>query len=267
MNPTSRRHLALVLAALLFALPLLFALSASIKTPSEIYNALALPQSIYVGNYSEALTTLGRPLLNSVVITFPSVVLSVFVGCLAAFPLSMLPVKLGRPVYLFLLIGMFVPFQIAQIPVFFTIRALHLYDTVFALWIVHAAYGVPFCTFFMRNYFITVPRSLFEAAQIDGCGPAAYFFRILLPASITGLAALGIVQARGIWNDLLFALTLTHSNEAEPVTMQLYSMIGAHQTDPGLLMASTVITTIPVIVVFLSFQNAFTRGLLGGTGK
>ena len=98
---------------------------------------------------------------------------------------------------------MLVPFQIVQIPLFFMIRSIGLYDTIPGMWLAHTADAVPFRTFFMRNFFASVPRSMYEAALIEGCGPYVYFYRLLLPASKSGLAALAIIQSRAIWNDLV----------------------------------------------------------------
>ncbi|MGZ9810274.1 carbohydrate ABC transporter permease [Pseudoroseicyclus sp. H15] len=261
------RHGFLLVAAVFFMGPLLVAIFASFKTTEEMLTPLALPNTFYLGNYREAFADLWRPLINSVLITVPAVALSILVGCLAAFPLSQMGTKSGRWVYIFLLLGMFIPFQIIQIPIFFIVRALGLYDTIYGLWVVHLALGIPFCTFFMRNYFATVPRTMWEAAQIDGCGATGYFFKILMPASISGIAALAIVQSRGVWNDLLFALTLTRSPDASPVTRELYGMVGAFQIEEGPLMASAIVSTLPMVLVFLLFQKAFTRGLLGGSSK
>ncbi|TCV97941.1 carbohydrate ABC transporter permease [Biostraticola tofi] len=261
------RYSAATLLALLFVLPLLLALSASLKTPAELVNTLTLPTSWYSGNFSTGWQQIGVSLLNSIEITVPAVILSVLIGCIAAFPLSMLPVKSSRWIYLFLLSGMFVPYQIVQIPVFFIMHQLGLYNHISGLWLVHVAYGVPVCTFFMRNFFATVPRAIFEAAQLDGCRPTGYFFKILLPASLSGIAALTIVQSRSIWNDLLFAMTLTNSDSTMPVTAKLNGFISAVQVDYGALMASTLISVLPMLLVFLCFQKAFVRGLLGGSSK
>lgn len=261
------RYGAVLLAAFLFLLPLGMALLGSFKSPAEIATVLSLPSRPYVENYAVGWNQIGRSLFNSVAITVPAVILSVFIGCVAAFPLSQMPVKRSRFIYFFLLTGMFVPYQIVQIPLFFVMRTIGLYNTIPGLWLVHVAYGVPICTFFMRNFFATVPRSLYEAAQIDGCGPTGYFFKILLPASASGLAALAIVQSRSIWNDLLFAVTLTNSNETVPITAKLNSFVGSIQVQYGPLMAATVISILPMLVAFLCFQRAFVRGLLGGSSK
>lgn len=266
---TIGRHALAVLAALLFLAPILVALNSSLKPVTEMANVSGLPLHPTLDNYAVAWSKLSRGLLNSVLITLPSVVLNVFIGCVAAFPLSQVRVnpRVSRVIYVILLLGMFVPFQIVQIPVFQIIRKLGLYNTIPALWLVHFAFGVSFSTFFMRNFFSTIPRSLYEAAQLDGCGAAGYFFRILLPASISGIAALSLVQGRAIWNDLLFALTLTASPSTQPVTLELYGMVGSLQTDQGPLMAATVISILPVMVAFILFQGAFARGLLGGSSK
>jgi len=261
------RYILLTAAAVAFLIPLYIAVMTSFKTAPEVTNSLALPQSLYLGNYAEAWARLARPTLNTLFITVPGVVLSVLIGCIAAYPLSQMKMKHGRVVYIFLLLGMFVPFQIVQIPIFFLIRSMGLYNQFAGMWLVHMAYGIPFCTFFMRNFFATVPRSMYEAAAIDGCSPAGYFFKILMPASVSGLAALTIVQSRGIWNDLLFALTLTSNANARPVTLELYGMVGTYDLSEGPLMASAIVSTLPVIIVFLIFQKAFTRGLLGGGSK
>lgn len=251
----------------IFFVPMLVAIVSAFKTQAELSNVLTLPGELHVDNFVIGWQQVGRGVLNSLLITIPSVILSVFIGCVAAYPLSMMDARKSRFVYFFLLSGMFVPFQIVQIPVFYITRAIGLYNTIPGLWLVHVAYGIPICTFFMRNFFATVPRSLFEAAQLDGCGPTGYFFKILLPASVTGIAALSIVQSRSVWNDLLFAMTLTNSNETMPVTAALNSFVTSIQVQYGPLMASAIISVIPMLLAFLLFQKAFVRGLLGGSSK
>jgi glucose/mannose transport system permease protein len=261
------RHALVAVAGLAFLTPLLVAAVTSLKSPAEIGAVMALPTSPHLENYVIGWVQIRTGLANSLLITGPAVVLSVLVGCIAAYPLAMMRATQTRWVYFFLLTGMFVPFQIVQIPLFFMIRGLGLYNTIPGMWLVHMAYGIPVCTFFMRNFFSTVPRSFYEAAQIDGCSTAAYFMRILLPCSLPGLAALAIVQSRAIWNDLLFAMTLTSSDAAIPVTAQLNQFVGATSVQYGPLMASTLISILPVLIAYLAFQKAFVRGLLGGGVK
>lgn len=261
------RYLAVLALSLLFLLPLLMAVNASFKAPGEIQYALQLPGSLYLENYARAWNRIGPNMINSVLITVPAVILSVFVGCLSAYPLSHVNIPGGRFIYLILLAGLLIPHQAVQIPLFTIMRAIGLYNTIPGMWLVHTAYGIPFCTFFMRNFFSTVPRSMYEAAQIDGCGPSGYFFKILLPASVSGLAALTVVQSRSVWNDLFFGLTLTNGPGASPAPVALYMLIGGMDVDEGQLMAATIISLLPIMIAFLLFQKAFTRGLLGGASK
>jgi ABC-type glycerol-3-phosphate transport system permease component len=261
------RYVLVLLVALAFLVPLLITLISSFKSPRELQTVLSLPSGIYTRNYIDAWHRIGRGVFNSVAITVPSVALSVLVGACAAFPLSHVRIPYGRAIYFLLLAGMLVPYQVVQIPLFLIVRSLGLYNTLTGLSLVHVAYGVPFCTFFMRNFFGSVPRSMFEAAQLDGCRPAGYFFRILLPASVSGLTALAIVQSRAVWNDLFFGLTITSNPTTNPAPVALYTLIGGMEVDQGPIMAATVISILPMMIAFLIFQKAFIRGLLGGSGK
>ena len=261
------RYLLIAALAAAFLAPLLVALNASFKPPAEIADVLTPPSRLYLDNYEKGWARIGRGVLNSFAITVPAVIFSVFVGALAAYPLSRMAIPGGRFVYMVLLAGMLVPYQAVQIPLFLIMRNLGLYNSIPGMWLVHTAYGIPFCTFFLRNFFATVPRSMFEAAQIDGCGVAGYFFKILLPASVSGLAALAIVQSRSIWNDLFFGLTITSNGRTSPAPVALYGMIGGMDVDEGPVMAATIISILPMMVAFLVFQKAFTRGLLGGASK
>jgi ABC-type glycerol-3-phosphate transport system permease component len=102
---------------------------------------------------------------------------------------------------------------------------------------------------------------------MEGCGPFGYFWRLLLPASTSGLAALAIIQSRAIWNDLLFAMTLTSGDEARPVTVAIAGFASGVQVEYGPLMSATLVSIVPVMIAYLVFQKSFVRGLLGGTGK
>lgn len=256
-----------VVMAVLFLAPLVVAGMTSLKSPRELTQVLSLPSELYFENYVIAFESMGRTFLNSVLITGPAVVFSIAVGTMAAYPLAHMRGRGGRVVYFFLLTGMLVPFQIVQIPLFVIIRSIGLYDTIAGMWLVHTAYAVPFCTFFMRNFFATVPRSIYEAALIDGCTKVGYFWRLLVPASISGLSALAIIQSRYIWNDLLFAITLTNSDRARPATAAIAGFTSGLQVQYGPLMAATMVSIIPVMLTYLLFQKTFVRGLLGGAGK
>ena len=139
--------------AIIFLAPLVVAVLTSFKTPSEVTRVLSIPSQLYWQNYAIAFERAGRTFLNSLLITAPAVGLSLLVGAIAGYPLAYMRGASGKVVYFILLTGMLVPFQIVQIPLFFLIQKIGLYDTIAGMWLVHAAYAVPFCTFFMRNFF------------------------------------------------------------------------------------------------------------------
>ncbi|HEX7714181.1 MAG TPA: carbohydrate ABC transporter permease, partial [Bacillota bacterium] len=134
-------------------------------------------------------------------------------------------------------------------------------------WLVHIAYGIPMCTFFLRNFFAIIPISLMEASLIDGCSIAGYYRRVLMPIAKPGLAALFILQFQSIWNDLLFGLAFSHGETVRPITVNLASFVGATDVQYGPLMASTIVAILPMILVFLLFQREFIVGMLGGSVK
>jgi glucose/mannose transport system permease protein len=258
----------LCFVSLLFLVPLIVMLITAIKSPQEIVNTFALPQGIYIQNFRVAINSgIGRGMINSLCIVVPGVTLSTMLGAIAAYPLSQFKFRGDKIVYLVLLSGLFLPFQSVIIPLFLLMRTLNLYDTFWGLWLVHTVYGIPICTFYLRNYFATIPRSLMEAAVADGCSLPGYFFRILLRLGQPGLAAVIVLQSRSIWNDLLAGLSFTRSTSVSPVTVVLATLTGSMDIQYGPLMAATLISIIPTVTVFLIFKRSFISGVLAGSVK
>jgi ABC-type glycerol-3-phosphate transport system permease component len=253
----------LVILALLALAPLAVALNTALKLPEEVWDVTSFPSKLYLRNFVEGFNVIARGLLNSLIITVPSMLISVFVGTLAAYPLSQLRFRGDIAVYLLLLVGLYVPFQTVLIPLFLMIRKLGLYDTIPGMWLVNTAYGVPYTTLILRNFFTTVPGELIEAASLDGCGLVAYYWRILLPVGKIGIAATFILQFRAIWNEFLFGLTVTRRPQIMPVTIYLQSFIGMTDIKWAHLMAATLIAVTPTICVFLLFKRYFVSGLTG----
>jgi ABC-type glycerol-3-phosphate transport system permease component len=260
-------YIVLCLAAILSLIPFVVMVLTSFKNPKELVDVFSIPSHFYWENYQYGLGQIGRGLINSILITFPAVAISIVIGSLAAYPLSQIRFKGDYIIYILLLSGLFVPFQIVLIPLFQLLRVIQLYDTIPGLWLVHIAYGIPMCTFFLRNFFAIIPSSLMEAALIDGCSIAGYYHRILMPIAKPGLAALFILQFQSIWNDLLFGLTLSHSEQVRPITVGLSSFVSMTDVQYGPLMASTIVAILPMVLVFLFFQKQFISGILGGSVK
>ncbi len=253
----------LILVTLLVIAPLVVALNTALKVSEEVWDVTSLPTRISLRNFIEGFRAISRGLFNSTLITIPSMLISTFVGTLAAYPLSQLRFKGDIAIYLLILVGLYVPFQTVLIPLFLLIRKLGLYDTIPGMWLVNTAYGVPYTTLILRNFFTTVPKELIEAASLDGCSLAAYYWRILLPVGKIGIAATFILQFRAIWNEFLFGLTITRRPQIMPVTIYLQSFVGMTDIKWGHLMAATLIAILPTIAVFLFFKRHFVNGLTG----
>jgi ABC-type glycerol-3-phosphate transport system permease component len=253
----------LVFIAFLVLVPLLLAINTAFKPPEEEWIVLSLPSKIYLNNFVFSFLKVVKSLWNSVLITIPSMILSTLVGAMAAYPLSQIKFKGDTFVYMLLLAGLYIPYTSVLIPLFFIIKKIGLYDTIPGLWLTHIAFGVPYTTFILRNFFATVPEELMEASVIDGCGMVKYFWKILLPVARTGIAATLILQFSGIWNEFMFALTLTRSPSKFPITVALQSFGSRTDIQWGPLMAATLISIIPTIIILIVFKKQFVSGLTG----
>jgi alpha-glucoside transport system permease protein len=219
--------------------------------------------------------------INSLVITIPAVVFSVSLAAMAAYALSWLDFK-GRD---WIFIGIFalqiVPIQMALVPLLklfsagVSIGHTHIIpaigndsvSTAFVqVWIAHTCFGLPLGIFLLHNFMSELPRDLFEAARVDGAGSAMIFRRIVIPLITPALASLTIFQFLWIWNDLLVALTFTQSDNA-PLTVRLGQLAGTRGNEWQRLTSGAFVSMVLPLIVFLSLQRYFVRGLLAGGVK
>ena len=206
--------------------------------------------------------------VNSLVITVPAVLFSVTLAAMAAYALSWLNFR-GRD---WVFIGVFalqiVPIQMALIPLLqmlgtFTERG----GGFLAVWVAHTCFGLPLGVFLLHNFMSELPRDLFEAARVDGAGPAMVFRRIVLPLITPALASLTIFQFLWIWNDLLVALVFTQGPGTRPLTVRLAELAGTRGNDWQRLTSGAFVSMVIPLLVFLSLQRYFVRGLLAGGVK
>jgi len=253
----------LAFVSLLILLPLFLTINTAFKPPEEEWSVLSIPTVLYLNNFTTSFAKVMPYLWNSFLISIPATFLSTLVGAMAAYPLSQIRFKGDTLLYLVLVGGLYIPYTTVLIPLFLLIRKIGLYDTIPGLWLTHIAYGVPYTTFILRNFFTTVPGDLMEASVLDGCGMIKYFWKILLPVARTGLAATLILQFSGIWNEFMFALTLTRSPSKFPITVALQSIGSRTDVQWGPLMAATLISIVPIIIILIMFKKHFVSGLTG----
>jgi len=249
-----------------FAFPVYVIISTALKGPGAVGGSLGLPTSIDMSGFKLAWDQLHGNLWNSVQIAVPGTVISCFLGALNGFVLAKTPFRGAKVLFILMMVGMFIPFQAVIIPLFVFLKTLGLQGTLVGIVAVHVIYGLPFATLIMRNYYVTIPDGIVEAATVDGCGLISTFFRVMLPLSIPGFVVAGIFQFTNIWNDFLFGLIVT-SQQTWPVTVRLNNLLGDTSVDYGTLMAGALMVAAPTVLVYIGLGRYFIGGLTSGSVK
>lgn len=256
---------------LVWLLPVLGAVLTSLRTMDDLVSRgfWSIPSGLTIGNFGEAWTRggLGRYLLNSFIITIPALIGTLFFASMCGYALALYRFKGNFLIYITFVAGMLIPFQVLMIPVFHLSNALHIYDTYRGLVMIHMVFQLGFCTFFLRNFMMTVPRSMAEAARIDGCSEFGIYWRIFLPLSLPAMAAVGTLEFTWIFNDYLWALVLLKDSSLKPVTTGLATLQGQYTASWNILVAGSLLATIPTILIFIFLQRYFIEGLTMGSEK
>jgi alpha-glucoside transport system permease protein len=268
-------HMIVIVICLLWLSPTAGLLVSSFR-PREVlatsgwWMAFKTPFQFTVENYREVLLQegLGQSFLNSLVISVPSTALTLLVAALAAYAFAWMSFP-GRSVLFVMVIGLLViPLQMTLIPVLKLLTALNLTGRFPAVWLAHTAYGLPFAIFLLHNFFITLPRDLFESAFLDGASYLKAFWYIVLPLSVPSLAALAIFQFLWVWNDLLVALVyLGGSKSVAPMTVTISNLVSSFGSEWNLLTSAAFLSMLLPMIIFFSLQKYFVRGILAGALK
>jgi len=214
---------------------------------------------------SEGSAGLGNYFVNSFVIVIPSVIIPICLATLAAYAFAWIDFPGRNVLFVAVFALQIVPIQITLIPLLSIYVNVGLAGTFWTIWLSHTIFALPLAIFLLHNFMREIPRELLEAARVDGAGHVTIFFRILLPLLTPALAAFAIFQFLWVWNDLLVALTFAGgTQDVAPLTVQLYNLSGTRGTAWHLLSAGAFVSIIIPIVVFLSLQRYFVRGLLAG---
>ncbi|MCY4541552.1 MAG: carbohydrate ABC transporter permease [Rhodobacteraceae bacterium] len=257
--------------AVLFLAPTVGVLLSSIKTTREIaFGELwTVPRTIYLGNFVEILTNPAVPhyFKNTVLVTVPATILSIALGVLAGYVFSKLPFAGSNLLFLVIISGMFFPPQVILIPLFQFFNALGLIDTLWPIICVHTALGIPICTLLMRNFFATVPNALRDAAILEGASEWQVLTRVALPISLPAIAVLATLQFTWIWNDFLWPLIFTQTDENRTIMVGIVNLRGQYSVAWGVQGALSLLASLPTLIVFLFFQRYFIKGMTMGAVK
>ena len=204
-------------------------------------------------------------LWTTVEIAVGNTFLVVVIGSLAGYALAWLEFPGRDWIFIGVIALMVVPLQMALIPMFSLYNHLGLYDTVLGIVLFHTAFGLPFAIFLLRNFFVGIPRDIFESARIDGASEMRIFLRLVLPLGLPAIASLGIFQFLWTWNDLIVALTF--GQNVQPITVAIFSNLRQFGANIDLIAPASFISLIVPLAVFFAFQRYFVQGLLAGSVK
>lgn len=249
--------------------PLFWVAMSGFKTSKELFlNSFSLPKSFnldnFIGVWRVGISTF---YMNSIVITALSCLVTTVISGFAAFVLSRYRFRTRRFWFMFLLCGLMLAPQVSLISNFQLLQTFHLYDSYTGLILVYTAFRIPFTMYLMWSYFMTLPPDIEEAACIDGCSNLQIFTRVVAPLSKPIVATSFLLTARYVWNDFLFSLVFTRSQNLRTIPYGLYSLRGESGTNWGYLMAGMTLAAVPIIILFLLTQKQFVRGLAVGAVK
>jgi alpha-glucoside transport system permease protein len=210
---------------------------------------------------------MGSSFVNSLIITIPSTLLPLFLGAAAAYAFSWIRFPFRDTIFLIIVALMVVPIQMALVPLLRLFRDLGVADWYVGIWLAHTAFGLPLAVFLLRNFFVTLPRDLIEAARVDGASNMLIFTRVVLPLSVPALASYGIFQFLWVWNDLLMALVFISDSDLFPMTKRITEMQGTYGAEYHLLASGAFLLMIVPLIVFFALQRYFVQGLLAGSVK
>jgi ABC-type glycerol-3-phosphate transport system permease component len=261
----------LLVLSVLFLLPTLGVLLASIKTTREIAlgSLWSFPGALYLGNFVEVLANpaVHQYFVNTLLVTVPGTIASTALGVLAGYVFAKLPFRGANTLFLVIVAGMFFPPQVILVPLFRLFNAMGLIDTLWPVFIVHTALGIPICTLLMRNFFATVPTALREAAILEGASEWQVLTRVVLPLSLPALAVLATLQFTWIWNDFLWPLIFTQSDDKRTIMIGIVNLKGQYSVAWGVQGALSLVASLPTLFVFLFFQRYFIKGMTMGAVK
>jgi ABC-type glycerol-3-phosphate transport system permease component len=269
-RPGVGRHLTLAVLALVTLFPVILVVSTTLKTSQDVrVNPFGLFSTFSLENLRTAWTVGGFDdyLLNSILLSAPSTLIVVVLSTMAGYAFARLPFP-GRTLAFYLVVfGLLVPFFAYMIPLYYQMRSMGLLDSLVGVNLVLATTQLSFGVWFMRAFFTDLPSELEQAARVDGASEFQIFLRIMVPLVTSGMGALAVFTFLQQWNNFLVPLLYMPGGDYRPLTLGLYLFIGGRSVDIGPLAAGTLITILPVVVLYVVLQRQVTAGFLSGAVK
>ncbi|SMB92740.1 carbohydrate ABC transporter permease [Deinococcus hopiensis] len=261
-------YLLLIVAALFFLLPIYLLVVTALKSPEAINLASSWqwPKLLNWASFADAWAKIGGNIGNSLFLAITATILAALLGSLNGYALAKWKFRGANTLFALMLFGMFIPYQAVLIPLFQFVKSLGLYGSIWGLILAHVVYGLPITTLIFRNYYAEVPDALIEASTIDGAGFWSIYRMVILPLSIPAFVVVIIWEFTQVWNEFLFAATLTNTS-SQPVTYALSQLAGGQAVSWNLPMAGAILAALPTLLVYILLGRYFVRGLLAGSVK
>lgn len=263
-------YIYLVLLALVYIVPFLWVISVSVRSNAEVFKSpFGIPEKFLWENYEIAWTAgkLGKATLNSVIVCGITLVISLFIGSMAAFAIGRMRWKLSGTTLGYFMIGMMIPVHCVLIPLYVSFSNVHLTNRLGSLILPYITFSLPMTIFILVNFFKAMPGDMFEAACIDGCSIFRCFFKIALPLSKSGLFVTGLMSFVNNWNELLMAMVFISDANRKTLSVSLTYFVGPYSTNYTQMFAAIVIAIAPSIIVYSCFSNQIVEGLTTGALK
>lgn len=261
----------LILVTVLLVFPFIWMISTSFKSSAEIFAEVPkwFPNEPTLNNYRTLFQETGflQYFKNSVIVAVTTTIVTLVVAIFFSYGLSRFKFR-GRILFLnSLLVSQMFPLVLLIIPIFAIFIKLDLIDSYLSLIIAYCTFAVPFATLMMKSYFDGIPKDMEEASFIDGCTPVTAIFRVVIPLAAPGIAAVGLFSFILSWQEFIFALTLTNSDNMRTLPVGISFMVGNREVLWGQLMAASTMVTAPVVVIFIYFQKYLISGMTMGGVK
>lgn len=260
-----------MVVALVQIFPFYWMLTFSLKNNADIYggNIAGLPTTLHFENYVKAFTSgnIGVYLKNSVIITLVTIAVVALLACMASYAMLRMEWKFRKVTFALFLLGYMIPMHATLLPLMKLLGTMGLLNSRLALIFPYIAFGLPFAIYIMSGFMRAIPRELEEAACIDGCNIFQIFFRIIVPLLKPAISTIVIFTFLSTWNELMLAMTFINDASKKTLTYGIMTFEGQYAVDWGTVGAGLSIATIPVLIFYLIFAEAFQKGIVAGAVK
>jgi raffinose/stachyose/melibiose transport system permease protein len=261
------RELVVLLVAAVWWVPFYFLVIVALKPDVEaLQSPLSFPKAVHLANFSTAWhdASLGRALLNSLLITGGSVIALIAIGSICAYAIARRPGRIGTALYILFVLGIILPFQLGLVPAYVVMRHVHLVGSYLGIILLYTGIWMPFSVFLYTGFVRALPKEYEEASRVDGASMLRTFRRVVFPLlrPVTGTVAIftGLI----IWNDFFLSLIFLNGTKKTPLPVAVYSFVGAFASRWNLIFAAVIVSLAPIMIFFLFAQRQLIRGFTGG---